>query len=55
MCIRDRCVNIHSFFLVTHDNIFDASLEIYVQNPVDMNKLIEQLKMIKGMETVTKA
>ncbi len=49
------CVNIHSFFLVTHDNIFDASLEIYVQNPVDMNKLIEQLKMIKGMETVTKA
>lgn len=48
------CVNIHSFYLVTHDNIFDASLEVYVQNHNDLNNLIEQLKMIKGLETVKK-
>ena len=49
------CVNIHSFYLVTHDNIFDASLEVYVQNHNDLNNLVEQLKMIKGMDTVKKA
>ncbi len=48
------CVNIHSFYLVTHDNIFDASLEVYVQNHNDLGNLIEQLKMIKGMDTVKK-
>jgi GTP pyrophosphokinase len=46
------CVNIRSFSLITHDNIFDAELEVYVQKPKDLDNLIEQLGTIKDVETV---
>jgi (p)ppGpp synthase/HD superfamily hydrolase len=46
------CVNIRSFSLVSHDYIFDAELEIYVQNTDDLKALIGELKKIKGVETV---
>ena len=46
------CVNIRSFRLVAHDNIFDGELEVYVQKETDLENLIEQLKKIKGIETV---
>lgn len=48
----DMCVNIRSFSLVSHDYIFDAELEIYVQNTEDLKALIGELKKIKGVETV---
>lgn len=46
------CVNIRSFNLITHDNIFDAELEVYVQESGDLENLIEQLGTIKGVEMV---
>jgi hypothetical protein len=46
------CVNIRSFRLIAHDNIFDGELEVYVQKETDLDNLIIQLKKIKGIETV---
>lgn len=46
------CVNIRSFRLIAHDNIFDGELEVYVQEETDLDNLIKQLKKIKGIETV---
>jgi GTP pyrophosphokinase len=46
------CVNIRSLHLVSHDNIFDAELEVYVQDPGDLENLSEHLRKIKGIETV---
>jgi len=46
------CVNIRSFQLVAHDNVFDGELEVYVQKETDLDNLVDQLKKIKGIETV---
>lgn len=46
------CVNIRSFSLISHDNIFDAELEVYVQNKESVEGLIEVLTKIRGVETV---
>ena len=46
------CVNIRSFSLISHDNIFDAELEVYVQNNDSVQELMAELKKIKGVQTV---
>ncbi len=47
------CVNIRKMNVITHDNIFEAEIEVYVQNKKDLENLMVQLLALKGIESVT--
>lgn len=46
------CVNMRRFNIITHDTIFEGDLEVYVRNQSDLDKLIAQLKALKGVLSV---
>ena len=49
----EMCVNIRKMNVITHDNIFEAEIEVYVQNRKDLENLMVQLLALKGIESVT--
>lgn len=51
---KDLNVNIRRFNLGTEDGVFDGFIDLYVHNIEDLEKLIQRLKKIKGMESVTR-
>ena len=51
---KDHDVNIRRFNLGTEDGVFDGFIDLYVHNIKDLEKLIDELKGIKGIESVTR-
>ena len=51
---KDLNVNIRRFNLGTEDGVFDGFIDLYVHNIDDLEKLIQRLKKIKGIESVTR-
>jgi GTP pyrophosphokinase len=45
-------VNIRTFNMASHDGIFEGTIELYVHDTNDLDKLIRQLKNLKGVESV---
>ena len=45
MCIRDSA---------SHDGIFEGTMELYVHNAEDLNKMLENLRRIRSMNKVTR-
>jgi GTP pyrophosphokinase len=49
---KELSVNIRNINLVSHDGIFEGSIDLYVHNTKDLNNLIMNLIKIKGVESV---
>jgi GTP pyrophosphokinase len=49
---KELSVNIRNINLVSHDGIFEGSIDLYVHNTKDLNNLIMNLMKIKGVESV---
>lgn len=45
-------VNIRTLNMSSHDGIFEGTIELYVHDTSDLDKLIRQMKGLKGVETV---
>jgi len=45
-------VNIRTFNMASHDGIFEGTIELYVHDTNDLEKLMKKLKDLKGVETV---
>lgn len=45
-------VNMRKICIETHDEIFEGTVELYVRNTDDLDKLIKSLSAIKGIESV---
>ncbi len=45
-------VNIRTFNMASHDGIFEGTIELYVHDTNDLDKLMRQLKNLKGVEIV---
>ena len=51
---KELNVNIRSMVLESRDGIFEANFDLYVHNTQDIDTLINQLKKIKGVESVSR-
>ncbi len=49
---KELAVNMRNINLVSHDGIFEGSIDLYVHNTKDLNNLIMNLMKIKGVESV---
>ena len=47
-------VNIRSFCLTTDDGVFDGYIDLYVHDMGDLEKLIDKLLNIKGIQSVVR-
>ncbi len=47
-------VNMRKICIETHDEIFEGTVDLYVRNTDDLDKLIKSLSAIKGIESVTR-
>jgi GTP pyrophosphokinase len=45
-------VNMRKICIETHDEIFEGTVDLYVRNTDDLDKLIKSLSAIKGIESV---
>jgi GTP pyrophosphokinase len=45
-------INIRKVIINTHDNIFEGCIDLDVHNKDDLDKLIKELSMVKGIENV---
>ena len=45
-------VNMRKIYIETHDEIFEGTVDLYVRNTDDLDKLIKSLSAIKGIESV---
>src|SRR3989339_420420 len=45
-------VNIRKIFIETHDGIFEGFIDLYVHSTEDLDKLIKQMSLVKGVESV---
>lgn len=52
---KDLTINIRRFNLGTEDGIFDGFIDLYVHDIEDLDKLIERLKKIPGIESVVRS
>lgn len=48
-------VNIRKILIETHDGIFEGFIDLYVHNTEDLEKLMKQISMIKGVENVARS
>ncbi|MDR2359213.1 MAG: RelA/SpoT family protein [Prevotellaceae bacterium] len=48
-------VNIRKLFIESHDGIFEGYIDLYVHSKSDLSVLIDEVKGIKGMESVKRA
>jgi GTP pyrophosphokinase len=51
---KELSINIRTINLLSHDGIFEGTLELYVHSINDLNKLIVNMGKIKGVEKVTR-
>jgi guanosine-3',5'-bis(diphosphate) 3'-pyrophosphohydrolase len=49
---KELSVNMRNINLISHDGIFEGSIDLYVHNTKDLNNLIMNLMKIKGVESV---
>ena len=47
-------INIRSFALETHDDIFKGTAMLYVQNSMQLDDIIKKLKKISGIKSVSR-
>ena len=45
-------VNIRSFSIITHDNLFEGTASIYVNDSPQLQRIIQELQKIDGMEKI---
>ena len=45
-------INIRKVSIDTHDNIFEGCIDLDVHNKEDLDKLIKELSLVKGIESV---
>lgn len=45
-------VNIRKILIETHDGIFEGFVDLYVHSTEDLDKLIKQMSLVKGVESV---
>jgi GTP pyrophosphokinase len=45
-------VNIRKIFIETHDGIFEGFIDLYVHSTEDLDKLMKQMSLVKGVESV---
>jgi GTP pyrophosphokinase len=45
-------VNIRKLFIESHDGIYEGYIDLYVHNKSDLGVLIDEVKGVKGMESV---
>jgi GTP pyrophosphokinase len=48
-------VNIRKLFIESHDGIFEGYVDLYVHDKSDLVQLIEEIKIIKGIEFIKRA
>ena len=49
---RDFSINIREIGIQSHDGIFEGTLSLYVKNAESLSVVLENLRKIKGMESV---
>jgi GTP pyrophosphokinase len=47
-------INIRELSVQSHDGIFEGKVSLYVRNTGDLNKIIDKIQKIKGVETVNR-
>ncbi|MCF0167821.1 MAG: bifunctional (p)ppGpp synthetase/guanosine-3',5'-bis(diphosphate) 3'-pyrophosphohydrolase, partial [Bacteroidales bacterium] len=47
-------VNIRKVMIEAHDEVFEGFIDLYVHNTEDLERLMESIRMIKGVESVTR-
>ncbi|MFI3315696.1 MAG: ACT domain-containing protein, partial [Rikenellaceae bacterium] len=47
-------INIRKMHIVSHDEIFEGYVTVYVKNDKDLSNIINKISSIKGIESVTK-
>ena len=47
-------VNIRKIFIETHDGIFEGYVDLYVHSTEDLNNLIKQMSVVKGVMSVVR-
>ncbi len=47
-------VNIRKIFFETHDGVFDGYIDLYVHNTKDLEDIIERIRQVKGIVTITR-
>ena len=52
---KDLTINIRRFNLGTEEGIFEGFIDLYVHDIEDLDKLIERLKKIPGIESVMRS
>lgn len=51
---KELSVNIRNINLASHDGIFEGTIDLYVHNTKDLDKLIMKLEKIKGVESANR-
>jgi guanosine-3',5'-bis(diphosphate) 3'-pyrophosphohydrolase len=49
---KELSVNMRNINLVSHDGVFDGTIDLYVHSTKDLNNLIMNLIKIKGVDSV---
>lgn len=47
-------VNMRKIEIVAHDEIFEGYIDLYVHNTSDLDRLIDNIRQIKGVENVSR-
>ena len=47
-------INIRKVSIATHDNIFEGYIDCYVKSTSDLNSLMDHIRKIKGIDSVTR-
>lgn len=47
-------VNIRKIFFETHDGVFDGYIDLYVHNTKDLEDIIDRIRQVKGIVTITR-
>ena len=51
---KEHNINMRSLHFDTHEGIFKGDLFLYIHNTEDLNNLVERLKKIKGIDSVSR-
>ena len=51
---KELKVNMRTINFASHDGIFEGTMELYVHNAEDLNKMLENLRRIRSMNKVTR-
>ncbi len=51
---KELKVNMRTINMASHDGIFEGNMELYVHSAEDLNKLLENLRRVRGVNRVTR-